>query len=382
MGGMIVDVLELTKKFVSTPGHLEYPLLEQEIALKVADVFQSADIPCELYEIAPNRKVVKGILKGTGGGRNLVFNTHLDTVPAYGMTDAFFPSVKDGRLYGRGACDARGPLACICGAIIALKQRDKLKGDVILLATCDEESGSLGARQVLPNLQADGAVVCEPTGLQIAIAQKGVEWFEVRFSGVSAHGGSPDTGHNAVYDAARFVECLENFDRDVLSKRSNPLVGRSTLNVGVIRGGNKHTVVPAECTVGFDRRWLPTETRDEVCGELYTLLKHSGGNAQFSCILGSETHPFSPMETSSEHPLVQAAMYAWKEVSGTEGLISGVPFWTEAALFHDLAHIPAIIVGPGYSSQAHSDNEYVEISQLELAQEFYMCIAVKFCNIT
>lgn len=376
-----MDVLELTKEFIAVEGHQEHPVFEEDVARKVADTLRAAGIPCEMIEAAPHRHNVKAVLKGSGGGKALVLNTHLDTIPAYNMADAFTPRVVDGRVYGRGACDVRGALACLCLAMISLKREEPLRGDVIFLATCDEESGSLGARAALRGLRADAAVVCEPTGLSVAVAHKGVMWYNADFSGTAAHGGSPDDGHNAVYDAARFVGRLENFDQNILRQRVHPLAGRSTLNVGTIRGGSRHTVVPARCAVEFERRWLPGEKQEDVAAELQGILSEDKrAAAGLRCVLGGEDAPFPSMEIDGGHPVVRAAVSARAQVLGGEAALTGAPFWTEAALFSGLAGIPAAVIGPGHGAQAHSDREYVEIKQLEAAWRIYVRLAVEFCK--
>lgn len=374
-----MDVLQLAKEFISIQGHLEHPAFERDIAVKVADVLRSSGIDCDITEIEPNRLNVKGILKGIGGGKTLIFNTHLDTIPAYGMDDAYTPRESDGRLYGRGACDVRGALACLCCTMAELKNNGALKGDVIFLATCDEESGSLGARAALPDIKADAAVICEPTGLLVGIAHKGVEWFEAGFSGVAAHGGNPDNGHNAIYDAARFVNDLEKFDKTVLNQRVHPLIGRSTLNVGTIQGGSKCTVVPSACSVGFERRWLPTEERAAVVEELRVIAGQSSA-VHLECVLGGSEKPFPPMEIDAGHTLVQSALFARRQILQSNDAPIGVPFWTEASLFGHLAGIPAVVIGPGYAAQAHSEEEYVDIQQLYEASKIYALLATKFCN--
>lgn len=379
-------LLNRAKKFIAVEGHLQCQDFEQQMAFALCEEMRLAGIQSRCIPVAPKRWNVESILQGEADGKTLVLNTHLDTVPAYGMKDAFTPKIHGGRLYGRGAADVRGALACLCESMIALKQAgEPKKGRVVFLATCDEESGSLGARAALRDLRADGAVVCEPTNLKLGLAHKGVEWFRADFSGVATHSGAPENGVNAIYGAARFINALREYEQTVLARRKHPLTGRSTLNVGVVQGGSKATVVPNACSVELDRRWIPGETRAGVCEELEQLLHASvqegiGSCPGLKCMLGDETNEFSAMETPQNTPLLQAVKAAHHQIFGVQNWSAAVPFWTEAALFQALGGIPAVVFGPGCVQQAHSEQEYVEIAQLEQAAAFYTKAAEQFCK--
>lgn len=379
-------LLDRAKRFIAIEGHLQCRDFEQKMAFALCEEMRRAGIQSRCIPVAPKRWNVESVLQGEPGGRTLIFNTHLDTVPGYGMEDAFTPRVQDGRLYGRGAADVRGALACLCESMIALKQAgEPRKGRVVFLATCDEESGSLGARAALRDLKADGAVVCEPTDLRLGLAHKGVEWFRADFAGVATHSGRPENGVNAIYGAARFINALREYEQTVLVHRQHPLTGPSTLNVGVVQGGSKATVVPDACSVELDRRWIPGETRAGVCEELEQLLRASaqegiGSCPGLKCLLGDETNEFSAMVTPQNTPLLQAAKEAHHQIFGVQDWFAAVPFWTEAALFQTLAGIPAVVFGPGCAQQAHSGQEYVEIAQLEQAAAFCTRAAEQFCK--
>ena len=379
-------LLKRAEEFIAIEGHLQCGDFEQQMAFALCEEMRRAGIQARCISIAPKRWNVESILQGATGGKTLVLNTHLDTVPAYGMKDAFVPQICAGRLYGRGAADVRGALACLCESMIALKEAGEPKqGKVIFLATCDEESGSLGARAALKNLKADGAVVCEPTDLKLGLAHKGVEWFRADFTGVATHSGAPENGVNAIYGAARFINALYEYEQTVLTLRKHPLIGHSTLNVGVVHGGSKATVVPNACSIEMDRRWIPGETRASVCRELESILRVSERKGIGTCsglklVLGDEKNEFGAMETPRDALLLRVLKEVHHQMFDTEDWSAAVPFWTEAALFQTLGGIPAIVFGPGGVQQAHSDEEYVEIAQLEQAALFYAKAAVQFCK--
>ena len=170
---------------------------ESEVAAFVADWMRDAGLEVELDEAAPGRPSVVGIARGSGGGRSLMLNGHIDTVGTEGMERPFEPVVRDGRLYGRGGYDMKaGVAACMLAA-----QRlagEGLAGDVIVTAVADEEYASIGTQSVLKRWQADAAIVTEPTGLRVCVAHKGFVWAELETRGRAAHGSRPSEGVDAI----------------------------------------------------------------------------------------------------------------------------------------------------------------------------------------
>ena len=371
------ELVDLAMRFIAIEGHIEHPYYERDIAAAVEKTLRVEGIPVQTREVAPNRFNVMAQL-GETDGPTLVLNTHLDTIPAYGMKEAFLPQIKNGLLRGRGACDVRGALACLCTAMIHLHRKKAVKrGKVIFLATCDEESGSLGARDALQTLQADAAIICEPTGLNIGVAHKGVEWFQADFSGKAAHSGDPTKGENAIHKAARFAEAVRLYEQNELQMRKHPLIGPSTINIGTIHGGSKPTVVPDACTITFDRRWIPSEARQQVWRELEKLCASEGATLQ--SLLGGEAAPLPPMELAESAPVLQSLQKAQETISGEKRPVVGVPFWTEAALFTEMGKMQAVVLGPGYGEHAHSTEETVPIDQLVDACRIYIEAARHFC---
>ena len=379
------ELLSLAKELIAVEGHLEHPRFESDTAQMVQTILQREGIECELIEVAPNRFNVYAKIKGSGKGDKLVLNAHLDTVPAYGMANAFTPMCKGGMLYGRGSSDTKGNVACLCYVMILMKRLDiKLRGDLILLCTCDEESGSIGARAALKDLVADYAIVCESTNLNIGIGHKGVEWFSASFTGFSTHSGRPDNGINAIYAANDFINMLRRYDEKVV-KRNHPLIGRSSLNVGTVVGGSKVTVVPDQCTVGFDRRWIPGETRQSIMQELNVIVEEFTEDSKhkpitLTSMLGNEEMIFPEMETPKDCRLIVEMESVQENILGRTPQKTGMAGWTEAALFQSIAQIPTIIFGPGDISQAHSNEEYVAVQELVEAMKCLLCIAQRICS--
>ncbi|HSR32124.1 MAG TPA: M20/M25/M40 family metallo-hydrolase, partial [Anaerolineae bacterium] len=163
---------------------------EAEMARYVARWLDQAGLEVQLVEAAPNRPNVVGIARGTGGGRTLLLNGHMDTVGAGQMPQAHEPVIREGRLYGRGAYDMKGGLAA-CMLAAAQAKKEGLRGDVIVQAVVDEEYASLGTQAVAPLFPAEGAIVAEFTELRMIVAHKGFVWLEIETIGKAAHGSRP-----------------------------------------------------------------------------------------------------------------------------------------------------------------------------------------------
>ncbi len=149
------------------------PISRSSLALK--------EYTTQLKEVEPGRYNVTGILKGTGNGRSLMLCGHMDTVPAYGMNDPFSGRVEDGKLYGRGSCDMKGPLAAMLAAFIGIKRSGlPLKGDLVFAGVIDEEQTGKGVEYLAQNGPfVDGAVIGEPTDMRLALGHKGLEWLKI-----------------------------------------------------------------------------------------------------------------------------------------------------------------------------------------------------------
>ena len=195
------ELLGWTSDMVAIPSYSGLPLQEKVMGKYIFDLLEKEKIECQIQDLGNGRCNVIGRLAGTGGGRSLMLNGHMDTVPAYDMPRAFEPRLQDGLLYGRGTSDMKGALAAMMGVLIALKRSGtSLSGDLLFSAVADEEEGSIGTIALLESgLCADAVIVGEAMGRDaIAIAQKGLEWFEFILHGKTVHGGRQDEGVNEI----------------------------------------------------------------------------------------------------------------------------------------------------------------------------------------
>jgi acetylornithine deacetylase len=331
---------------------------EHGIALYVADWCAARGLEVELVGV--ERTSVIARRRGSGGGRSLLLNGHLDTVGVAGVDAPFEPRIEDGRLYGRGAFDMKGAVAAL---LLAAAEAPELRGDIVVTAVADEELASVGTEAVLEHITADAALVAEPTDLRVAVAHRGFVGFEIETAGVAAHGSRPDLGVDAIAKMGSILVALEQLERRLQQGRRHPLAGTGSVYASLIEGGQELSSFPARCRLVGERRTIPGETVEQVERELRVL----AGEATFRLIAARE-----PYETPVEHPFVELVVRA----SGGQEPV-GAPFWTDAALIA-AAGIPAILYGPA-GEGAHAEEEWVDLASLVRLRDVVLQVAGDWC---
>jgi acetylornithine deacetylase len=290
-----------------------------------------------------------------GGSPHVVLNTHIDTVPPHVPFER-----TDDRIRGRGSCDAKGPLAAILGAFLAVEPTG---GRVTLAVTPDEERDSTGAAAL--DLDPDGVIVGEPTGLDACVAARGRFEGAVRLQGTSAHAADPGAGTNAISALEEVLAGLGDYD-DVRGTSAHPRLGAPTLTPTVVSGGEAANQVPADAVVTFDRRTVPPETEAEFFTELTAHLEERiPPGIDLEVRRADRETPFlAGFETDADAAVVEALVGAGAGEARTFGAA------TEASYFADMA--PTVVFGPGVLTDedgpvAHGDREYVEIDAVEAA---------------
>ncbi len=233
---------------------------EANIAAFIAKWLEQGGVEVQLIETVAGRPNVMGIVHGTGGGKTLMLNGHMDTVGTGGMMDPHKPIIKDGRLYGRGAYDMKGGLAACMEAMTEVRKLH-LRGDVVFTAVIDEEYASLGTQHMATSIRADGAIIAEFTELQLITAHRGFAWLEVETQGKAAHGSRPDLGVDAIVKMGKVLAELEKLDLALRSNPSHPLLGSGSIHASLINGGKEPSTYPDQCMLSIERRTLPGETR-------------------------------------------------------------------------------------------------------------------------
>ncbi len=351
---------------------------EGEVAVYVERLLKEEGFSVSLTEYKPGRFNVEAKLEN-GTGPVFAFNTHMDTVPAGdGWTsDAFTLREADGKLFGRGACDCKGPLIAMIEAMRMLAaDRSTWSGTLLGVFVGDEEIASEGAKYYASTKPTiDFAVVGEPTSNTTYSAHKGSLRPVVRVQGVTAHSGTPHLGDNAIYRAGQLLTLIETYHNDVVRKRTHPLVGEASLTVTRITGGHADNVLPGACDLLLDRRMVPGEDEEVVKQELATLLKDAydrfGVKAQ---IIDYKATTGSATETAPDHPVVLASLKACKE----NGTVDPGPFGFQGGC--DLVHFRSLgaqgtVIGPGSLSVAHKADEFVPVDEFITCSVIYRDVA-------
>lgn len=369
----LVSINSVNPHYPGGPG-------EAAIADYICRFFTKNGIPFEVQSVFEGRPNVIGKLEGQSGGRTVILEAHMDTASELGMiADPFLPTRTGNRMFGRGSCDTKGGLAAMMHAVKALKNSgEPLRNSVLLVAAADEEFAFRGVLKALAGgVWGDGAIVAEPTDLNTVVASKGVLRWRIRTRGKAAHSSKPHLGVNAITKMARLILAIEEECYPALEKQQHALLGRPTLNVGVIQGGIQVNQVPDSCAIELDRRMLPGETRQQVWEEFENLVDELRlRDPDMDVEMESPMLEDFPLETSPTERIVQAVTAASHEVRGPRQLI-GVPYGSDASKFAR-AGIPSVILGPGSIDQAHAAEEYVDLDQVLSAVEIYARTIVEF----
>jgi acetylornithine deacetylase len=375
------DVAELAAQLVEiesiNPDVVAGGSGELGLARFVAEWCERAGLETALTELRPGRANVVAVARGSGGGRSLMLNAHMDTVGVEGMTDPFVPRIEAGRLYGRGAQDMKGSLAA-CMLAAADAKRRRLRGDVIVTAVADEEFASIGTEAIAAALSADAAIVTEPTDLRVAVAHRGFVHLEVEVAGRAAHGSRPDVGIDAIAKMGRVLVGIEELDRNLRADPRHPYLGSGSVHASLIDGGQEFSSYPARCRLQGERRTIPGETAARAEQELREIVARAGeGDPQF---VAQVRAPISrePFEVSEAAEIVQLVRRHGEAVLGHAPETVGVPFWADSALLAAVG-IPTVVFGPT-GEGLHSEVEWVDLASLEQCLEIYSRVAADLCS--
>ena len=378
------DVVALTRELVAVdatnPSLVPGGAGERELAELVAAWLAERGFAVRLVGADPTRPSVLARRRGAGGGRTLLLAGHLDTVggagDGAGAGGAADGSPGDGdRIVGRGAYDMAGGLAA--AMIAAAAAPEELPGDLVLAFAADEEFGSVGMEELLAALDAetdgladaggdgasarsalprpDGAIVLEPTDLEVTLAHRGFAWYRVEYEGVAAHGSQPELGVDAIDRALDGLVALRAFTGEVAARPRHPLLGAGSVRVATIEGGTDAATVADRCVIVVERRTLP-------------------GDADPGPELGSVLAPSRParivplvarpaMEADADSPIARIVLEQVGRATGAPAALRGDPWWTDAGLIAE-AGIPVVLVGP-VGGGAHADVEWVSTESLE-----------------
>lgn len=360
----------------------------QQIGLEI-DVFEPDNERLQTYrEFNPghhykSRANVVGIWRGSGGGKSIILNGHIDTMPAEHtkewITPPLKPIVQDGRLYARGSCDMKAGLAANIIAVEALKAAGvSLKGDIIVQSVVDEEGGGNGTLACIDRgYRADGAIFSEPTELNVLPAHMGFVIYRLSLKGRATHSALKWNGVNAIEKMMKIMLALQELEREWTIRHRHPLLPPPTICFGTIQGGAAGTIVPDECTLQFSVHYLPKSGLPDYMGEdvKAELEAVIAAAAQADSWLREHAPKLeiyqegSGYEIAVSHPLVTLLAEKREATVGEKPIIKGLESGCDARLLTNYGDTPSVIFGPGNLSNAHGVNEYVEIEQ------FHQCAA-------
>jgi acetylornithine deacetylase/succinyl-diaminopimelate desuccinylase family protein len=368
--------LELMRELIRCPS--ENPPGQEEATVRaLASFFERHGIAHRLEEIQPGRPNLIAEL-GTQGGPTLVFNGHTDTVPigAGWTTDPFGAELRDGKVFGRGACDMLAGVTAMSAAAAALHASGvALNGRLQVHACIDEEVDAIGSQHAARDTEADWVIVTEPSGGKIEAFGKGQLNVEIVFHGKAAHSSRPDLGRNAIHDAAAFIAAVERANAEAAAK-PYPDVGPVTYTSGIIEGGNSGSIVAAQCTLTLDRRLLPTETLEEAEADVRRLLDHVLAERPGMEATMRSTLRFPPLPPVADTRLAETVQGAVRELGGGSASLSGATGATDAA-WYAARGIPTVIYGPGDGNTAHQPDEFVLVNDLQFGARALALTAIR-----
>ena len=365
---------------------------EHRVTDYLQDLFQQLGWRWQRQAVAPGRDNILARIDGDpspeDGGSLLLFEAHQDTVPVDGMTiPPWTAQVRDGRVYGRGACDVKGALACILAALSRLAEEPPAgRPTVVVACTINEEYGGTGALAVPQLWQADGGllprppdavIVSEPTALDVVVAHKGLVRWRCSTRGRAAHSSQPQHGDNAIYLMALVVTALERYAREVIPQLAqHRLLSPPTLSVGLISGGISVNTIPDSCTIEIDRRLLPQEPPQAAVDHARAHLAAELGDAAAAVEHEPPYGVYWGLSDERNAALATALSRTAQEAGGSGGLI-GVAYGTDAPAFSRLG-IPTVVLGTGAIDQANTADEWVAVDQLHAATGILYRFASRF----
>ena len=352
---------------------------EREVAAYTADLMDRLGLEVGEHEPVPGRVSVTGRLRGTGGGRSLMLNAHYDTVGIDGMPDPFSGVIREGKLYGRGAYDMKSSLAACLAAVRALRaEGERLAGDVVVAAVADEEDASIGTRDLVEHVRVDGAIVTEPTALDLCVAHKGFVWIELTVRGRAAHGSKPELGMDANVRMARVLARMGTLIDELAARSPHPLVGPPSMHVARLEGGTGLSTYAAECVAALERRTVPGETDEQVLRELEAVLDAARREDPSLRITLEHLLTRDPFETSPDGPLARAVLTALGAVRGRPAAVVGDTPWMDAAIL--AAHgVETVVCGPA-GTGAHAAEEWVDLDSVERLAAVLVRAAREYCG--
>jgi acetylornithine deacetylase/succinyl-diaminopimelate desuccinylase-like protein len=333
---------------------------EGPIAAWLAEFLVSIGAQVELREVLPGRPNVVAHWPGDRPGKpRILFAPHTDTVSVGGMSiDPFGGELRDGKIWGRGASDTKGPMASMLWALKEAREKLPTLGYEIWFAgLMSEEADQHGSRALAREERFDFVIAAEPTGLEVVHAHKGSAFLNLRTTGTAGHASRPELGDNAIDKMLDVLQVIRTEFAAEFAAQIDPVLGTSTLSIGTIKGGTKTNVIPDSCEASVDLRFIPAHYDPAIIERFAEQLEAVCPDVEVSAI------PAPPLYTDPAHPLiVKLGECGAKPV--------GAPWFCDACYFAERG-MPAIALGPGTILQAHTKDEYIAVEDLERGVQFF-----------
>jgi acetylornithine deacetylase len=334
----------------------------------LAQTMRALGLEVAVHEAEPGRPSVVGRLRGTGGGRSLMLNGHVDTVAVDEMVDPFAATIRDGKCYGRGAYDMKGSLAACIGAVKALRDA----------GVADEEYASIGTADIVKRYAVDGAIVSEPTSGRLCLAHKGFVWLRIIVQGRAAHGSQYTQGIDANVRAGALLVRLGRLAEALRNRAPHHLVAHPSMHVPLIAGGTGMSTYAASTVISIERRTIPGETVEGVVREIQQVIDDAHReDASINATLEVELDR-PPFEARQDSPMVKAITDAAKSVHGSPPMVVGENPWMDSALL-SAAGVDTVIMGP-HGTGAHAKEEWVDVRSVIDTAAVFAEAAQRYCG--
>ena len=403
------DGIKLLQKLVQEPSKRGHEGSAQAI---VVEKCRQIGLDIDLWEIGDgelqnhphfycDRKDFKGnpnlvaVRKGSGGGRSIILNGHIDVVPEGDMSawhdDPFSGKIEKGKVYGRGTTDMKGGNVSLLLALESIVETGiRLKGDVIFQSVIEEESGGAGSlAAVLRGYQADGAIIPEPTNMKLFPLQQGSMWFRLKIKGKSAHGGTRYEGLSAIDKAYGVMEEIKKLEHERNDALNHPLYRNIPIpipiNIGSIRSGNWPSSVPDTAILEGRFGVAPKETMEAAQLSLEKLIDALNRTNEWFKEKPIELEWFGarwlPGSLELDHPLMQTLSTNYEKVMGDQPVVEASPWGTDGGYLSTVGSIPVVVFGPGETKLAHDANEYIEVDKMIETAEIIALTLLEWCGV-
>jgi acetylornithine deacetylase/succinyl-diaminopimelate desuccinylase-like protein len=362
---------------------------------------ESLGWPWVRQQVHPRRENLVALIRGyppaKDGGELILWDVHQDTVSADGMSvEPFGGEVRDGRVYGRGACDVKGSMAAMLSSLSRLNVSDskRTRPTIVIAFTVNEECGFTGAtalcrfwngassdgtsgtiapQEIFPR-PPDAAIVAEPTDLNVIVAHQGVVRWRCHVEGRAAHSSRPDEGINAIYAMSRVVQSIENYHTQLATaSREHPLCGRPSVCVSTIQGGLGINTVPDRATIEIDRRISPGEDPALAYDDLARHVAEAADIGRARIVHDPPFMKSAGLCDKANRSVAERLAHLVRE-SRQPSQLHGVPYGTDAAAIA-ASGVPTVVFGPGSIRQAHTADEFIEVDELQRGTDFFYRIA-------